>query len=155
MCRLIEYGDIFAYAANHFTGFDELIGMKFSQSDSDSRHRIRLYDASSITIQGTTYTQSVMVTARAILSPWPVYTLADLSPETLQPALDLSADIWIMGTGQQHEFPSRAMRQLALQHNIGLEVMSTPAACRTFNVLLAESRNVVGLLMLGNLVVRG
>jgi len=122
--------------------------MKFSQSDSDSRHRIRAYDACSLTILGTVYRTSLMVTPDTIINPWPVATLADLSPDILQPALDFGADIWIMGTGQTHQFPSKAIRQLALQHNIGLEAMSTPAACRTFNVLLAESRNVLGLLIL-------
>jgi len=122
--------------------------MKFSQSDSDSINRVRAYDASSITIQGTTYHQSLIVAANQIISPWPVQVLADVSLELLQPVAALQADIWLLGTGPKHVFPSKSIRQFAQQQAVGLESMSTSAACRTFNILLAESRNVVALLML-------
>ncbi len=48
----------------------------------------------------------------------------------------------LLGTGTDQRFPDQNLQQAFAEHNIGLEVMNTGAACRTFNVLLAEGRPV-------------
>ena len=58
------------------------------------------------------------------------------------------ADIVLLGTGQQLRFPSPDLLQPLIRAQKGLEVMDLPAACRTYNVLMAEGRKVaVGLLL--------
>jgi uncharacterized protein len=48
----------------------------------------------------------------------------------------------LLGTGIAQVFPSREVRRAFLDAGIGLDVMTTGAACRTYNVLLAEGRPV-------------
>jgi uncharacterized protein len=55
--------------------------------------------------------------------------------------------IVLLGTGARHLFPSEPVRRLFAEARLGLEIMTTGAACRTYNVLLAEGRDVgAGLL---------
>ena len=67
----------------------------------------------------------------------------------LGPVLAEAADIGflLLGTGSAHIFPDRAMRRTFAEAGVGLEAMSTGAAARTFNVLLAEGREVAAALV--------
>ena len=53
----------------------------------------------------------------------------------------------ILGTGPRLRFPAPALSKSLIARRIGLEVMDTAAACRTYNVLLAEGRSVVAALL--------
>ncbi len=53
----------------------------------------------------------------------------------------------LLGTGRAQVFPSPAVRRAFLDRHIGLEPMDTGAACRTYNVLLAEQRPVMAALV--------
>ena len=54
----------------------------------------------------------------------------------------------MLGTGATHRFPAAELMAAIMGRNIGLEVMDTPAACCTFNVLISEDRNVVAALII-------
>jgi uncharacterized protein len=72
-----------------------------------------------------------------------------LTPERLAPLLGMAADIDVVLVGQGPEIaplPAR-LRILFEEANIGVEIMSTPSACRTYNVLLAEERRVAAVLL--------
>ena len=56
--------------------------------------------------------------------------------------------VLLLGTGQRQVFPNAAFGARFLQAGVGFEVMDTGAACRTFNVLVGEQRQVVALLLL-------
>ncbi|HSC16586.1 MAG TPA: MTH938/NDUFAF3 family protein, partial [Gammaproteobacteria bacterium] len=68
-------------------------------------------------------------------------TIADL-----EPALALDPTIIVLGTGTEHLLPDVELMAAVAARSVGLEIMSTPAACRTFNVLLGEQRRVVAAL---------
>jgi uncharacterized protein len=72
-----------------------------------------------------------------------------LAEEMLDPVLAAAADIEILllGTGTRQRFPSPSLRRKLLERGIGLEVMDTGAACRTYNVLVTESRRVAAALI--------
>jgi uncharacterized protein len=74
--------------------------------------------------------------------PWPVAEAENLSADALSPALDDAAALGflLLGTGAAQVFPSRALREHFAAAGLGLEAMDTGAACRTYNVLLAEER---------------
>jgi len=73
---------------------------------------------------------------------WDVATLGELTPERCAPFLaELKRPAFVLlGTGTEHRMPPAAVRKLFAQAGIGLEPMSTGAAARTYNVLLAEGR---------------
>ena len=70
-----------------------------------------------------------------------------------QDALDsvrkVKPDLVILGTGNQQRFPPPKLYQSLVFAGIGLEIMTTPAACRTYNILVSEGRMVAAALILG------
>ncbi len=71
-------------------------------------------------------------------------TIADFSPVL---AAKAEVDLLLVGTGATSQLASRELRAALRAEGIGLEAMSTSAACRTFNVLLAEERKVAAALI--------
>jgi uncharacterized protein len=94
------------------------------------------------------YSRSLIVSAGALLPDWPVASAAGLELEALAPALRLAPEILVLGTGDRIRFPEGALFAALAGRGIGLEVMDTAAACRTYNVLVNEDRPVVAALIL-------
>ena len=87
----------------------------------------------------------VIVSAERVIEAWNVSKPTDLSLADLQPAIDLSPTIVLLGTGDG-VLPDIELMDVLAGRSIGLEIMSTPAACRTYNVLVHEHRRVVAAL---------
>ena len=66
--------------------------------------------------------------------------------QELGPAIALRPEIILLGTGDRHIFPESPLISDLASKSIGLEIMTTPAACRTYNVLVHENRQVVAAL---------
>ena len=84
-----------------------------------------------------------------IVADWGVDSFSDINAETLPLIFDMQPELVLIGCGKTQEFLPPVIQALFFQHNIGFEVMTTDAACRTFNVLVAEGRNVVAALLPG------
>jgi uncharacterized protein len=123
--------------------------MRFTQDSSSGRHLIRGYAAGELRIDGAVYRGAVIVSASSISSEPDIRDLDELIV-ALQPPriLALDPEIILLGTGQRQIFPAASFGAQFLRVGIGFEVMDTGAACRTFNVLLAEQRRVVALLLI-------
>ena len=67
--------------------------------------------------------------------------------EAFSDALAEDVEVLIIGTGNTFELVEPALRIALRQKGIGVEAMTTPAACRTFNVLLTEGRKVAAALL--------
>ena len=65
----------------------------------------------------------------------------------MQQLLALGSEIILLGTGSRLRFPPAPLLRLFLAARIGLEVMDLQAACRTYNILAAEGRNVAAALL--------
>ena len=89
-----------------------------------------------------------IVSAAGIVRDWQPPTPEDLGPADLEPALASDPDIIILGTGELQLRPKLDLMGLMAERGVGLEIMSTPAACRTYNVLLHEGRAVVAALFM-------
>jgi uncharacterized protein len=72
--------------------------------------------------------------------------VADLALADFEPILALQPEVILLGTGARQQFPPAALLQAVLSRGVGLEVMATDAACRTFNVLASEYRRVAAAL---------
>ena len=89
-----------------------------------------------------------IVASDRIIRDWKPPAPEDLSPGDLEPALAPAPDIVILGTGETLLRPKLDLMALMAERGIGLEIMDTPAACRTYNVLLHEGRSVVAALFI-------
>ncbi len=91
---------------------------------------------------------SCLLTAETLDPRWPPQTLADLTLAHFEPVIALEPEIILLGSGTKQRFPDRTIMAALLGKRIGFEVMDTAAACRTFNILVAEDRRVVAALLL-------
>jgi len=120
--------------------------MHFSQDDF-AANSIRAYATSEITVNDKIIRQSVLLSPDSI-DPWPPRSIDELTTTHLQRLLDFQPEIVILGTGPTLRFPAPALLAIIQTRGIGIEVMAHDAACRTFNVLLAEDRRVLAALMM-------
>jgi len=79
---------------------------------------------------------------------WTTTDPEQLQISDLEPAMTLEPQIILLGTGMSLTLPEVDLMAAAAQRGIGLEIMDTPAACRTYNVLIHERRAVVAALFL-------
>lgn len=91
---------------------------------------------------------SCLLTAEALDTGWPPQTLDELALAHLDPVIARQPEIVLIGSGTKQRFPERSIMTALLSRRIGVEVMDTAAACRTFNILVAEDRRVVAALFL-------
>ena len=111
------------------------------------RNYIRAVEADHILVFEQKFSSSLIISANT-LQDWAATDALNLEAALLQPVLDLKPEIVVLGTGQAHVFPSHDSLRLLIEAGIGYELMSTAAACRTYNVLVAEDREVVAGLIL-------
>jgi uncharacterized protein len=104
---------------------------------------IRAVGKDGITIGEDKFTSSLILSPDTVNPDWGVDAFADISAETLQPLLDLDPELVLIGTGAQQHFPTPETLMMFYRAGIGVEIMNTRAACRTFNILVLEERRVV------------
>lgn len=90
-----------------------------------------------------TLSSSFIISPRHLIQNWPPLTIESLLAEHLESLVELQPEIVILGTGHKLQFPETKI--LAQLHNqqLGVEIMDTAAACRTYNILMMEGRFVV------------
>ena len=115
--------------------------------DSTSSTQIKSYQAGTICINDTFYEDSIIITPQQVIAPWPPQSIEELTAEHLQGILQLSPELVIIGSGEKHKFLSATLLRPFIEQKIGVEIMNTPAACRTFNLLAAENRNVAAAII--------
>ena len=93
------------------------------------------------------HTSPIIVSATELVSDWPVPAAEALTEQHLDAVLALNPEVVLIGTGERQIFLAPALMMVFYSRGVGVEVMTTDAACRTFNVLVSESRNVVAALL--------
>lgn len=121
--------------------------MQLIRETGDGVYRIRAFEPGQLTINDTVYDEGVIVSLDRLITPWRPADPSSLSADDIAPALDLEPEIILLGTGERQQFPGRDLMRPLIERGIGIEVMDTASACRTFNVLMAESRRIVAALM--------
>jgi uncharacterized protein len=122
--------------------------MKLHLDSPGGTNLVRSYGSGQLRIGEVTHATSVIVTAGTVLAPWRPRTVDELVEADFEPLLALGPEVVLIGTGPRQQFPSPAMLALLHSLRIGVEIMDTAAACRTYNVLAAEGRSVAAALML-------
>ena len=87
--------------------------------------------------------KSVTLKADGTIKPWAPENVSAFNPEHFAGFADDNPEVVLFGTGKRLHFPAQDCLSVLQQQNLGYEVMDTAAACRTFNVLAAEGRDVI------------
>lgn len=122
--------------------------MKLHLANTRNGYTLTGYGKGYLAVNGTRYEHPLVVTPDAPPLPWPVVAISSLSAEAAGLLLAESPEIVIIGTGQSQIFPDPARLRPLIDAKIGLEIMNTPAACRTYNVLAGEGRRVLAAMFL-------
>jgi uncharacterized protein len=122
--------------------------MKLTDESRAATNSVRSYSPGELRIGDACYTRSCVIAAETMISDWPPQTFDELQVEHLDAVIALKPEVVILGTGPQQHFPAPRLMSKLLARGIGVEVMDTGAACRTFNILIAEDRRAVAALLL-------
>ena len=123
--------------------------MKLHPAVASSRNAFTGYGPGFVAVNGTRFEASIVVLPERIITDWPATTFEALTASHLAALVTLGADIILLGTGAVIRFPRPEIVRPLIDARIGLEVMDTQAACRTYNILMAEERKVAAALLLG------
>lgn len=116
--------------------------------DNKSAFQIRAYKPGMVQINEQKLTVSVIITPNHLIADWAPQTVNELNTASFEPIIALKPAILLIGTGATHEFLPLDLYGHLINLGIGVEIMNTGAACRTFNALSAEDRNVAAALII-------
>ena len=106
------------------------------------------YGEGYVLINGERHETNLIVQPERIVVGWAGGGLAALTDTEFETLRDLRPEIVLLGTGLAQHFPPPALFRPLIEARIGFEIMDTPAACRTYNILMGEGRNVAAALLI-------
>ena len=121
--------------------------IKFTREVSEA-NLVAAWESGAVRIGEEWIRSHLILSAEDVVRDWDVSDPAGLELTDLAPAIELEPDVIILGTGTSLTLPQIDLMSEVATHGIGLEIMDTPAACRTYNVLVHERRAVVAALFL-------
>ena len=121
--------------------------MKFEREQAEGKNTFTGYGPGYVEVNRRRHGESLVVSGDRVIADWPARTLEGITADDLAAVIELAPEIVLLGTGAQFRFPEPALLAPLYKAGIGVEVMDTPAACRTYNILLGEGRNVVAALV--------
>lgn len=122
--------------------------MKLHASVTAGLMSITGYDAGFIAVNGRQLTKSFLLTPRRLIEDWSPADFDALAESDFLAIAELGAPVVLLGTGSRQHFPRPALLRPLLERRIGVEVMDSHAACRTYNILMAEGRDVAAALLI-------
>jgi len=122
--------------------------LKIEQEQAAGRNTFTGYGDGYVEVNHKRYQRSLVVTGQRIVEDWPIASVDELEADHLAAIVELKPVIVLLGTGARFQFPDPARLAPLYKAGIGVEAMDTPAACRTYNILLGEGRDVLAALIL-------
>ncbi|GAP35533.1 Mth938-like domain-containing protein [Piscinibacter sakaiensis] len=121
--------------------------MKLHADRLDGQNAIARHGPGGVLVNQTEHTRPVIVPWQGPVLPWDVASFDTLAAAHFEPLLALKPQLVLFGSGARLRFPPPRLLAGLMAARIGFEAMDTAAACRTYNVLLAEGREVVAALL--------
>jgi uncharacterized protein len=120
--------------------------VKLHLADHQGQQLFTGYGARYVAVNNVRYERSVVVSPQSV-GDWQVGSFDDLTGADFGFIAALGAEIVIFGTGRTQRFPHPELARALAATGVGVEVMDTKAACRTYNILAAEGRRVVAAIL--------
>lgn len=113
---------------------------------------VTAYGDDYVAINGRKLQRSLLLLPDRIDEDWGPTRFAALAQAHLAPLAALGCDVLLLGTGLKQHFPLASLLRPLIEAGRSIEIMDTQAACRTYNILLAEGRRVAAALILENII---
>lgn len=123
--------------------------LKMQQTRPGSIRMFTAHGAGYVDVNGERYDRSIAVRASEVYSDWNPTDFDGLTEADFEYFLELKPDVLLFGTGAKQRFAHPRLYRALTDAHIAVEFMDTPAACRTYNILVAEGRHVVAAILLG------
>jgi len=121
--------------------------MKFQVSNAGPLNAFTAYGDDYVAVNGERHAANLIVLPDRVM-PWQAASFDALTEADFAVLAGLGAEIVLVGTGPRQRFPQPRLTRPLVAAGLGLEVMDLRAACRTYNVLVAEHRRVAAALLL-------
>ena len=121
--------------------------MKMQADRMEGQNAISRHGPGGVIVAGVEYSTSVVVPWQGRVVAWPVHDFAALAAEHFEMLAALKPELVIFGSGTRIRFAKPGLLRALIEQRIGIETMDSAAACRTYNVLLAEGRCVLAALL--------
>lgn len=122
--------------------------MIITEDKSDAQYQIKAYTTGQITVNTTSYSRSLIISANTLYTDWAPQSFNELKLEHWQHLIDLVPEIILLGTGPSFYMPQPSLLAPIYTAHLSIEVMTTDAACRTYMALISENRHVVAALLI-------
>ncbi len=122
--------------------------MKLHLTQAEGNNLITGFAPGQVEVNRQAYRQSLIVQASTLHTDWPINHFEALSTADFEKLATLKPEVVILGTGQTHRFAHPKLTKVLSDQNIPVECMTTDAACRTYNILMSEGRDVVAALII-------
>jgi uncharacterized protein len=122
--------------------------LKIEREQAAGKNLFTGYGDGYVAVNGARHSASLVVSGDRLITDWPAASLEALTADHLAAIVELKPEIVLLGSGPTFRFPEPALLAPLYKAGIGVEVMDTPAACRTYNILLGEGRNVIAALII-------
>ena len=116
--------------------------MKLEAEHADGQ-TIHSYGSGWVIVNGEKITNSLILMPQSVRQYWQCRQFADLTAEHFAQLSEFEAELVIFGSGKRIQFPPTAWLAPLIRKRIGFDVMDMGAACRTYNILAGEGRNVL------------
>ncbi len=117
--------------------------MKLQSDPHYGANTITGYGDGYIEINKIPYSHAVLLSSDGEILEWAVKSFDELSPADFSQMAALKPELIIIGTGKRQRFPKPELLKTLIEVKIGFEVMDSQAACRTYNILVGEGRQVL------------
>jgi len=122
--------------------------LKLHQDSSGALNTVTGYGADYVEINLQRHAGSIIVLPEGPVIPWPVSSFEALSAGHFEQLIAPAPEVVIFGSGERLRFPHPRLTSALAKHRIGVETMDFQAACRTYNILMAEGRKVAAALLI-------
>lgn len=121
--------------------------MKFHVAAPTESNQFTAYGQGFVAVNGRRIETSAVVLPDRVIEPW-ARSFDALAERDFVFLAELGAEVVLLGSGERLRFPDLRMAAALRAAGVGFEVMDTPAACRTYNILMEEGRRVAAALLL-------
>ncbi len=124
--------------------------MKLHADALTSLNTVTAYGPGFVEVNQVRHAGNLILAPDHPVESWSAESFDALRVEDFESLLELRPEIVLVGTGDRQRFPHPRLTRPLLDARVGVEVMDTRAACRTYNILMSEGRRVVAVFLQGN-----
>jgi uncharacterized protein len=116
--------------------------MKLHPTQTQHYQTVTAYDDEGVEINAVRYAHSLLVMPEVPPAAWPPASFDALTADHFSQVDQAQPDVVILGTGKRQRFVHPKLTTALTRRRVGVECMDNQAACRTYNILMAEGRKV-------------